>query len=115
MEGLDNKHKKQWTQATRFWTGNHLNHPIVWFLQFWSTSLRTYVAPGQSIQILRRWPETEVEVVVVVEVTIAVDDGLNAAEVVDGAGNGDGALVAEAILLLRRLQQLREQRVAQVQ
>jgi hypothetical protein len=45
---------------------------------------------------------------------LLVDDALDAAEVVDAAGDGDGALLREPVLLLRRLEQRHEQRVLQV-
>ncbi|WOL07565.1 hypothetical protein Cni_G16309 [Canna indica] len=45
---------------------------------------------------------------------LSEDGVLHAAEVVDAAGDGDGALVAETVLLLRRLQQLQEERVVEV-
>ncbi|CAL9105358.1 unnamed protein product [Musa acuminata var. zebrina] len=47
-------------------------------------------------------------------VAVAVDDVLDAAEVLDVAGDGDGALVVEAVLLLRLLEQPHEEGVAQV-
>lgn len=47
-------------------------------------------------------------------VPLVVDDALDAAEVVDAAGDGDGALLLEAVLLLRRLEQRHEQGVLQV-
>jgi hypothetical protein len=49
-----------------------------------------------------------------VVVLLVVDDALDAAEVVDAAGDGDGALLLEAVLLLRRLEQRHEQRVLEV-
>jgi hypothetical protein len=58
--------------------------------------------------------ESSVVVVVVLLLLLLVDDSLDAAEVVDAAGDGDGALLLEPVLLLRRLEQRHEQRVLQV-
>lgn len=45
---------------------------------------------------------------------VAVDEVLDVDEAVDAAGDGDGALVPEAVLALGLLQQLPEERVLQV-
>lgn len=64
--------------------------------------------------------ETEMEVVVLVAVVVgggggvAVDDALDAAEVLDVAREGDGAGVVETVLLLGRAEQRQEQRMVQV-
>ncbi|KAB8103865.1 hypothetical protein EE612_036461 [Oryza sativa] len=49
-----------------------------------------------------------------VVVLLVVDDALDAAEVVDAAGDGDGALLLEPELLLGLLEEPHEQRVLQI-
>jgi len=56
----------------------------------------------------------EVDELVVLDAEVAVDEVLDVDEAVDAAGDGDGALVPEAVLALRLLEQGPEQRVLEV-
>lgn len=64
----------------------------------------------------RRRPKTNGKMVVVVNGAVVVNDALKSAEVVDGAGDGDGTrvLVVEAILVLGVLQELKEERMVDI-
>lgn len=52
--------------------------------------------------------------VVVMRIALLLDGVLDASKVLDLAGDGDGALVIEAVLLLGLLEQPRKQRVVQI-
>lgn len=56
----------------------------------------------------------EFDELVVLHAEVAVDEVLDVDEAVDAAGDGDGALVPEAVLALRLLEQGPEQRVLEV-